>query len=149
MNETFLLSNISPQHPSLNRKLWNKLESYTRSLVKHNDAIYVCSGPLFLPIEEEGKLFVKYQVLGQRNVAVPTHHFKILLIERGDSIKIQSYVMPNSIKAENNDNIKDYMVSIEAIERAAGLIFFSNLFKKQFGKNITYINDKPVKSGLF
>ena len=75
-------------------------------MVKHNDAIYVCSGPLFLPIEEEGKLFVKYQVLGQRNVAVPTHHFKILLIERGDSIKIQSYVMPNSIEAENNDNIK-------------------------------------------
>ena len=48
-------------HCSLNRKLWNKLEAYTRGCVKNCDAVYVCSGPLYLPKEEDGKLFVKYQ----------------------------------------------------------------------------------------
>ena len=47
------------------------------------DAVYVCSGPLYLPKEQGGKLFVRYQVLGQTQVAVPTHFFKILLIEKG------------------------------------------------------------------
>jgi len=34
LQETFLLSNICPQHPGLNRKLWKSLENYTRSLAK-------------------------------------------------------------------------------------------------------------------
>jgi len=142
MNETFLLSNISPQHPALNRKLWNKLECYTRSLVKHNDAVYVCSGPLFLPKEQGGKLYIRYQVLGQTQVAVPTHFFKILLIERGNDLEIKSFVMPNSDEADNQDDIKKFFCDLNAIERASGLIFFNHLFKDKFGKRITRVNDK-------
>ena len=81
LQETFLLSNICPQHPGLNRKLWKRLEGYTRSLAKHSDAIYVCSGPLYLPKQKDEKLFVEYQLLGSQHIAVPTHFFKILLIE--------------------------------------------------------------------
>lgn len=82
LQETFLLSNICPQHPALNRKLWKKLEFYTRSLAKNNLAAYVCSGPLYLPKEINGKLIVQYEVLGIQQVAVPTHFFKIILIDK-------------------------------------------------------------------
>ena len=56
-----MLTDRFNHHRSLNRKLWNKLEAYTRGCVKNCDAVYVCSGPLYLPKEEDGKLIVKYQ----------------------------------------------------------------------------------------
>jgi len=84
LQETFLLSNICPQHPGLNRKLWKRLEIYTRSLAKHFNAVYVCSGPLYLPKQKDDKLVVEYQLLGTHHIAVPTHFFKIILMESQD-----------------------------------------------------------------
>lgn len=38
----------------------------------------------FVPREEaDGKLYVRYQVVGQNHVAVPTHFFKVTLSESG------------------------------------------------------------------
>lgn len=48
-DESFLLSNVCPQHPRLNRTFWRKLESWTRSLTGVFDEVHVVSGPLFLP----------------------------------------------------------------------------------------------------
>ena len=65
-------------------------------------------------------------------MAVPTHYFKIILLEKGSDLEIKSYVMPNSEEAEFKDekpDLRKYYVSVDAIERAAGLIFFSNLFQ--------------------
>jgi len=148
LQETFLLSNICPQHPGLNRKLWKRLEIYTRSLAKHNDAVYVCTGPLYLPKERDNKLFVEYQLLGSQHVAVPTHFFKILLLESQDGIQIKSYVMENG-ETDGDDDLNNYLTPLDAIERASGLIFFNNLFKEKFGKQVTKINDLPIKRGHF
>jgi len=49
MNDTFYLSNVCPQNPHFNRNAWNNLEKYTRSLVRHYDNVYVCTGPLYIP----------------------------------------------------------------------------------------------------
>ena len=64
-------------------------------------------------------------------------------------MEIKSFVMPNSDECEGKEDVKEFFCPIDAIERASGLIFFSNLFKAQFGKNITRINEKPYKQGLF
>ena len=81
LQETFLLSNICPQHPGLNRKMWKRLEGYTRSLAKQYESVYVCSGPLYLPKQKDDRLIVEYQLLGSQHIAVPTHFFKIILME--------------------------------------------------------------------
>jgi DNA/RNA endonuclease G (NUC1) len=48
--DTFSLTNISPQRPNFNRKIWLRLEEWTRSLVnKYETDIYVISGPIWLP----------------------------------------------------------------------------------------------------
>lgn len=148
LQETFLLSNICPQHPGLNRKLWKRLEIYTRSLAKHFNAVYVCSGPLYLPKEKDDKLVVEYQLLGTHHIAVPTHFFKIILMESQEGIEIKSFVMPNS-ETHSNDDLNNYLCPIDAIERSSGLIFFNNLFKQKYGKNILKVNNKHVqKRGL-
>ena len=62
MNETFVLSNIVPQDLDNNSNFWYRLEAYCRSLTKRYSDVYIVSGPLYLPTEEDGKKIVKYQV---------------------------------------------------------------------------------------
>lgn len=78
MNETFLMTNMSPQLPRFNRIYWAHFERFVRNLTNHFDEVFVVTGPLYLPKpEEDGKLFVKYQVIGNPpNIAVPTHFYK-------------------------------------------------------------------------
>jgi hypothetical protein len=91
-----------------NRGVWNNLEIYARSLTKQWDdgacsgvqialyvfamssiykmysapAVYVVTGPLYLPnLVENGRKYVKYEVIGPNDVAVPTHFFKVILME--------------------------------------------------------------------
>jgi endonuclease G, mitochondrial len=44
----------------------------------------------------DGKRYVSYQVIGPNDVAVPTHFFKVLVLDNGDSQKqILAYVLSN------------------------------------------------------
>ncbi|XP_059911095.1 endonuclease G, mitochondrial [Gadus macrocephalus] len=131
MDDTFILSNVSPQCPHLNRKAWNNLEQLCRSLTKQYLNVYVCTGPLYLPrAEADGKLYVRYQVLGRNHVAVPTHFFKVLILERagGQGVELRSYVLPNN-PVEDNVPLESFLVPIETIERASGLLFVPNIMK--------------------
>ncbi|XP_061460175.1 endonuclease G, mitochondrial [Rhineura floridana] len=131
MAETFYLSNVAPQNPHLNQNAWNNLEKYCRSLTKFNKNVYVCTGPLFLPrMEPDGKMYVKYQVIGRSHVAVPTHFFKVLILEKpSGEIELHSYVMPNS-PVDEKIPLERFLVPIESIERASGLLFVPNILKR-------------------
>ncbi|XP_041755822.1 endonuclease G, mitochondrial [Coregonus clupeaformis] len=131
MDDTFYLSNVSPQNPNLNQNAWNNLEKYCRSLTKHYMNVFVCTGPLYLPrLEPDGKMYVKYQVMGRNNVAVPTHFFKVVILEkqRGE-VELRSYVMPNT-PVDNKIPLERFLVPIESIERASGLLFVPNIMKR-------------------
>ncbi|XP_019356497.2 endonuclease G, mitochondrial [Alligator mississippiensis] len=131
MEDTFYLSNVAPQDPHLNQNAWNNLEKYCRSLTKYNKNVYVCTGPLFLPkMEADGKMYVKYQVIGKNHVAVPTHFFKVLILEKpSGEIELRSYVMPNS-PVDEKIPLERFLVPVESIERASGLLFVPNILKR-------------------
>ncbi|KAM6372564.1 LOW QUALITY PROTEIN: endonuclease G, mitochondrial [Pluvialis apricaria] len=131
MRDTFYLSNVAPQVPHLNQNAWNNLEKYSRSLARNNKNVYVCTGPLYLPrMEADGKMYVKYQVIGKNNVAVPTHFFKVLILEKeSGEIELRSYVMPNS-PVDEKIPLERFLVPIESIERASGLLFVPNILKR-------------------
>lgn len=144
MDETFLLSNIVPQNPDLNQRLWNRLEQLCRSLTKHHAAVFVCTGPLFLPQREsDGNLYVKYRVLGQNHVAVPTHFFKVVILELpdGQGVELRSYVMPNRPIPEQTP-LENFLVPIETVERASGLLFVSNIMRSV--KNVRTMSYRGV-----
>ena len=123
MRDTFYLTNISPQCSALNRGYWNKLERHVRDLTKDYQNVYVVSGPLYLPnIEENGRRFVKYEVIGPNDVSVPTHFFKVISFEdRQGRKETQAFIMPNEGIPENA-SLDSFRVSIEKVERAAGMI---------------------------
>ncbi|XP_054629768.1 endonuclease G, mitochondrial isoform X2 [Dunckerocampus dactyliophorus] len=132
MDDTFYLSNVVPQNPHLNQNAWNNLEKLCRSLTKSYTNVYVCTGPLYLPRQEaNGKLYVRYQVVGRNHVAVPTHFFKVLILERaeGEGVELRSYVLPNE-PVDEKIPLERFLVPIESIERASGLLFVPNIMKR-------------------
>ncbi|XP_077417888.1 endonuclease G, mitochondrial [Vanacampus margaritifer] len=138
MDDTFYLTNVAPQNPHLNQNAWNNLEKLCRSLTKRYANVYVCTGPLYLPRQEaDGKLYVRYQVVGGNHVAVPTHFFKILILERGgqDGVELRSYVLPNQ-PVDDKIPLERFLVPIESIERASGLLFVPNIVRAGSGAAI-------------
>jgi endonuclease G, mitochondrial len=141
-DQTFYLTNMAPQvGKGFNRDSWNRLERHVRKLVKVYPNVYCCTGPLFLPRREaDGKNYIKYEVIGQNHVAVPTHFYKIIVGETPNgSYEMEAYVMPNQV-IDDETPLKLFQVPPETIERAAGLLFFDKLNRKQLAK----INGKSV-----
>eukprot|EP00730_Choanoeca_flexa_P019833 TRINITY_DN9700_c0_g1_i2.p1 TRINITY_DN9700_c0_g1~~TRINITY_DN9700_c0_g1_i2.p1 ORF type:complete len:248 (+),score=32.73 TRINITY_DN9700_c0_g1_i2:215-958(+) len=131
MKSTFFFSNISPQvGDGFNRDAWNNLEKYTRRLAKQDD-VYVCSGPLYMPHKQEnGKMIVSYEVIGPNRVAVPTHFFKVLVIQpENRPARVQAFLMPNKAIPPQQP-LSRYLVPLERIERAAGFTIFDQLPNK-------------------
>lgn len=80
--------------------------------------------------EADGKSYVKYQVIGKNHVAVPTHFFKVLILEAaGGQIELRSYVMPNA-PVDETIPLERFLVPIESIERASGLLFMPNILAR-------------------
>lgn len=123
MGDTFYMTNMCPQCPELNRGYWAKLEKYVRDLTKTHHDVYAITGPLYLPTTEtDGKRYVKYQVIGKNNVAVPTHFFKVIKCGRN----VTAYILPNKpIKAETP--LEQFQTTVETVEKAAGLILQSSI----------------------
>jgi endonuclease G len=123
MRETFYLSNISPQHPLLNRKYWVKLEKYIREKAKIYDRVLVVTGPLFLPtVEQDGKRYVKYQVIGDNDVAVPTHYFKVIRCLKAAQATTEAFIIPNA-PVPLDAPLQNFAVTLDKVERVAGISF--------------------------
>ncbi|KAG1703331.1 hypothetical protein DVH05_008240 [Phytophthora capsici] len=133
MDESFLMTNMSPQvGVGFNRGYWSRLEGFIRHLAGQYDAIYVITGPLFLPKKNKrtGEYEVAYPVLGTPPdvVAVPTHFFKVVLGEKrgGKTFATAGFILPNKIIPENK-NLRDFQAPLHVIEKQAGLLFFDKL----------------------
>jgi len=123
MQDTFELSNVSPQYPKFNRGYWAKLEKHVRDLThEYPEGLNVFTGPLYRSYEENGKRYVKYQVIGENEVAVPTHYFKVIFNAENGSV-IQSYILPNVEDIPNDCPLDQFEANIETIEKVAGLAF--------------------------
>ncbi|KAI9280150.1 hypothetical protein BC943DRAFT_363563 [Umbelopsis sp. AD052] len=129
MDETFFLTNMAPQvGVGFNRGYWAYVEEFVRDLVDSYPDVWVWTGELFLPQKgEDGKFYVKYQMIGNPpNVAVPTHFYKVVLAKRNETYSTASFVFPNQPIA-NNITLETFKVAQEAIERASGLMFLTSL----------------------
>lgn len=137
MDETFTLSNISPQVGNgFNRHYWARLEKFSRDLLEHYDDVYICSGPLYLPKqdEEDGHYYVRYRVIGDPpNVSVPTHFFKSILVTHPKSgtidqggvddpeiTRVSSFILPNE-KISPRKSLDNFLVPTSELNRVSGL----------------------------
>jgi len=128
MDETFYYTNIVPQDYDNNSGFWNRLEMYCRKLTKSFDDVNVISGPLFLPEKaEDGKKFVKYQVIGAGEVAVPTHLYKIVVASRtADRPHVGVFVVPNA-PVPSHRQLAEFVTPLHEVERRVGVTFLTGL----------------------
>ncbi|KAF9532418.1 hypothetical protein CPB83DRAFT_847820 [Crepidotus variabilis] len=139
-DETFYLSNMAPQvGDGFNRHYWAYLEEWCRRLTGNFQDVYVFTVPLYLPKQDgDGKWRVTHEVIGSPpNVSVPTHFAKVVLTAKPtspstpDKLEISSgaFVLPNAIIPDEAP-LTSFVVPLDAVERAAGLTFFSDEVKK-------------------
>ena len=115
MNDSFLMSNMSPQKPAFNRGIWKKLEEQVRKWAADFGAVFVISGPILEKPASE------YASIGKNAVCVPEYFYKVLLTKSGDSLIAVAFVFPND---NAKGSIWDYAVSVDELEERTGLDFF-------------------------
>ncbi len=123
-SETFLLSNMSPQKPKFNRKIWLELEDAVRTLanMKEYAEVYTICGPLF-------KIGDKIEAIGKNNVVVPDGFFKSVLAERArprakNQLAMWSFEIPNQ---KTDKSLRHFLKPTADIERRAGLQIWDRL----------------------
>lgn len=116
-DETFLLSNMCPQNPNLNRGDWKEIEMACRKWAKKYDNIYIVCGPIFFKSQEHEKI-------GPHQIPVPEAFFKVILYADSSNPKGIGFICRNT----NGNRKKDFYVnSIRQVERVTGYQFFPNL----------------------
>jgi len=89
-------------------------------------------------------MMVKYEVIGRNNVAVPTHFFKVLLLETDcHEFDMISFVLPNQVLTDQCP-LKQYVVPVDAIERSSGLLIFDKLARNR----LRQINNVQLVDGF-
>ncbi|XP_069816586.1 nuclease EXOG, mitochondrial [Dendropsophus ebraccatus] len=143
MAETFYLSNIVPQNYENNAGFWNRFEMYCRDLTQRFDDVWIVSGPLTLPTQDEnGKKSVTYQVIGKDDVAVPTHLYKVVLARKKqpeETLAQGAFIVPN-VPISFQHQLPEYQVPLETIEKWSGLDFFPQVDKSKEVKNICEVD---------
>lgn len=114
MNESFLMSNMSPQAPSFNRGIWKRLEEKVRSWAIEKDSLYVITGPVLEPIDS---------FIGENEVGVPGLYFKVLVDLSPPDHDFIAFLLPNT---GSSDGLDDYAITVDSLEVITGYDFFAS-----------------------
>ncbi len=123
MAESFFLSNVCPQDAGMNRNYWAAFEKHVRTLAKQFRKVTVITGPLYMPQGVARDRFVHYRCIGDSDVAVPTHFFKVLLLDLGYEMEERAYILPNENIAPETP-LTAFQVTVQKVEQVSGIIFF-------------------------
>lgn len=131
-SETFLLSNMSPQKPQFNRKIWKELEGEVRKLDAKTKILetYVICGPIFYfdkAVESIGA-----DDSNDVTIPVPNAYFKSVLTENNrGALHMWSFVMANK---ESNKSLDTFLVPTTLVEKLAGIKLWERLEGKKIDR---------------
>ena len=115
--ETFLLSNMCPQNPNLNRGDWKEIEIACRKWAQQYGNIYIVCGPIFFKSQD-------HEMIGPNQIPVPEAFFKVILCVESSNPKGIGFICRNT---DGNRKKDFYVNSIRQVERVTGYKFFPNL----------------------
>lgn len=123
-SETFSMANMLPQTPDLNRQVWESLESYSRTLARKGNQLYIVAGG-----------YGSAGTIGRTNkVTVPTNCWKIILVlpDGKDVARADKNARVIAVDMPNTDGIgsetwEKYTTTVRDIEAKTGYHFFTQL----------------------
>ena len=114
--ETFLMSNIAPQSPDLNRIWWRVLEEKeANDFAVRLERVWVVTGPVFAG--DVKKL--------PSGVDVPTTFYRIILDEENGQPRVLAFIAPQTVTG--HEPLAQFLTSVREIERQTGLDFYPDL----------------------
>lgn len=139
--ESFLMSNISPQEKYFNQGIWRELEENVRDWARRNKNLLVVTGPVL----KSGII----KKIGDNRVSVPSLFFKVLLDTAGADKKGIGFIIPNK---PSGQELGYYMVSIDSVETITGINFFNEKSKNAKIEFLEQSIDKgewPIDAGRY
>lgn len=110
--ESFILTNMTPQQPHLNRGSWKLLESDVRAWAQErNHTLLIYAGPIY-NIATDKKI-------GAGNIDVPTQFYKIVIDT--NTSEVLSFIFPAA--GIDNNELSGLCVSVTTVETLSGISF--------------------------
>lgn len=114
-NESFYMTNMSPQTPDLNQKAWAALEGRVRRFACGFGHLKVYTGPII-----NGVNLPRLESC----VSVPEKFFKVILSDKPGDFKAIGFIYSQS---DSHDVWKERAVSVKTVEKESGISFFTEL----------------------
>lgn len=112
MSDSFYMSNICPQRPECNRRIWKDLENQVRKFAIVEQDVYIVTGPIFLK--------TPLLTIGANEVAVPDAFYKIIY-DQTPPRKMIAFIVPNT---GSSAPLQSFVVTVDMVETETGLNFF-------------------------
>lgn len=129
---TFLMTNITPQAPELNRGIWEEFEAFCREQVYDGNEIYIYAGQYGVGGDGSQGYF---RTIASGSITVPSRFYKVVLIIP-DGLNDLSRITANStviaVDMPNTQSTKgkgweDYITTASKIESNANADFWSKI----------------------
>jgi len=123
--DTFLMSNVSPQLPSLRLGMWAKLEEAITAYARALGEIWVLVGPVFgdAPLSLQGPMDESASRAGR--IQIPDAFYAILISEVGSGPRCLTFLIPQTASAPAL--LDQFITSVDVVEAMTGLDFLSRL----------------------
>ena len=130
---TFFMTNMMPQAPGNNQGPWERLESFSRTLVGQNNELYTLMGGV--GNGGSGSNGGITNTLANGQIAVPSYTWKVILVlPNGDNdvSRVDANTRTIAVIMPNNDNIRPddwqkYLATVDQVEALTGYDFYSNV----------------------
>lgn len=129
---TFILTNIVPQAPRLNRQAWLRLEEYCRNLVTQGNELYVIAGTYGKGGEGDNG---KVNTIANGKLTVPAAIWKVIVVlpvSSNDLARINDQTRVIAVWMGNSNVVGEqswgrYRVSVDEVEKQTGYDLLSNV----------------------
>jgi len=111
MQESFYMSNMTPQIRPFNNGIWKELEETVRDWAYDKGSIYVVSGPIMDGISDQ---------IGNNKIGVPKSFYKVI-VDENDGI---AFEIPHDRVEER---LETFAMSIDDLEKETGIDFFQGI----------------------
>jgi endonuclease G len=136
LQETFFMSNISPQAKGFNTGVWREMEELTRDWARKYDRIFVVTGPI---LSRKG-----IAQIGFSKVTVPVGFYKAIYAPK-QHIAI-GFAVPNQ---KSDKPVMEYAFNLDYVEQLTNIDFFPELMsgsneapEKELDKSLWPVNEK-------
>lgn len=121
MTECFYMSNMCPQHHTLNAGGWQTLEDACRRWARQEGEVYIVCGPVY----KKGR---KHKTIGSNHaITVPNGFFKVVLSMREGHEKAIGFYYANN---DSKQQMTQTAMSVDDVEEMTGYNFFVNVPKR-------------------